>query len=1008
MSFDQSKFQLRGDSSAGGAQSAQTKLQNEATEHTLAGCAIGAVRDLIPGMKGSAQSNDQIAHIAADTVASLPMVKTMVGGVIRASMLIDPYKGWESNATSFGLNFVEGAALNKVSKMAMPESGFSQLVTSKLGTGLGSEAVTHLTVGLGFGAVRTGFNADSWKDNQGNFSLASGAENLIKGSATGALVNLPAGMVGFRVARASSLALESSAFSPRMASVISGVGSGYAAGGVFGGLDAVMAGKSFVDVLKGVNEGGMIGAATGGFMGSFDGTRLLNTRVNGNGLTTHEATVTPSGAEVASKPGRPINSVEAEVPPQAAKRGRDASRDQVREMTGDRAKDAAQDRGDAVEPQTSKGRDKVFYPANDEHFVLADGQYEALTIKPFEIPRIEDIAHRLTRVEVKSEPYKVFDADTQGPWTNYDEYASRSLKTHEQDFRIYQVDGGKAEIALPEAYAKQLDAVRDLRIKAEQRSVLDDLPRGHDIAVMTMVKDNNANLFRSYFDAEQTSQVLPIIWARIKLAEHPLGTRALPEDFVSLLDEVPTTNNIKRLNIWDSPSPLDAWHGQEHGSTDFKAAATALESQGRIDFFKTNRTDRGSSSFRDILRGSFFHEHSHLVPPRDNTYDQASLLEKDGYYTTEYSKTDNGERWAEDRAKAFLHPDVDKFLEFAQEAPLRSVVIAHELRRQLDAAPQEQHSVYSQQMWERVKFVEDQVLPYARQELTWHLGSKNQDQQNAALRLLERFGKSDQAEPLMRAAAGSSDVDFRRRAFDTAVQLHSRDPVAQFDYVWEQGIANPSLRDLAVNRLRRYGTTDERASSYANLLNYIGNNDLTGLAKQVSRMQTDEGSQLAYDYAMNMGRNLKGYQRAVAISALEEVPSLRLRALATLANQPPEYIAPAVKKFVNDNDPEVAQAAREVLKGVELRTTIQEVNNVLDHGGTVKPRLLEALGASGDSDAIPSLLQIVTRGPESTRSLAVDELSRFDPNVVRYYTRLARKDLSVDQAKHLELVKNRK
>jgi HEAT repeat protein len=349
---------------------------------------------------------------------------------------------------------------------------------------------------------------------------------------------------------------------------------------------------------------------------------------------------------------------------------------------------------------------------------------------------------------------------------------------------------------------------------------------------------------------------------------------------------------------------------------------------------------------------------------------------------------------------------VDKFLEYVQEAPLRSVVIAHELRRQLESAPQDVQSVYSQQMWDRVKFTEQQVTPYARQELTWHLDSKNLDQQNAAVRLLERFGSKEQAEPLIKAAAASTDADFRRRAFDTATQLHSLDPAAQFDFVWEQGIANPSLRDLAVNRLRRYGQVDERASSYASLLDSIGKNDLSALARQVSRMQTDAGSELAYDYAMNMGRSLKGYQRAVALSALEEVPSLRLRALATLANQPPDYIAPTVKKFINDNNPEVAKAAREVLKGVELRTTIQEVNNILDRGGTVKPSQLEALGGSGDSNAIPSLLQIMTRGPESTRALAMDELARFDPNVVKYYARLARKGLPVEQAKHLDLVMN--
>ncbi|RTL40120.1 MAG: HEAT repeat domain-containing protein [Candidatus Melainabacteria bacterium] len=1017
MSFDKSNFLLKGES-ASGSQSAQNRLQDEATEHTIAGSLIGAVRDVIPGLHGTAQSNDQIAHIAADTVASLPMVKTVTGGAIRAVMLIDPTKSAESNAAYFSLNFVEGAALNKVSKMAMPDSGFSQLLSSKLGTGLTSEAATHLTVGLGFGAIRTGFNPDSWKDGQGNFSLATGAENLVKGSATGALVNLPAGMIGFRVARASSLALENSALSPRMASVLSGVGSGYAAGGVFGGVDAVLAGKSFTDVLKGVNEGGIIGAATGGFMGSFDPARLVNSTAPKNfggtetvkttpfegPLVSRESAVNASAAAGPTELVRPVTAKPEAVKPEAVKP--EAVKPEAAAVNGDQHLQAIKSKSDAVEPRDANPRDKIAYPANDEHFVLGEGQYEALTIKPFEIPRVEDVQHRLTSFQVKPETYRTFDPESKGPWKDSTDFANSSLKTAQQDFRIYKVDGGKTEIAVPESYARQLDEVRALRIKAEKPSVLDDLPPGHHLSVQQMVKDNNTGLFRSYFNAEETQQVLPVIWARIKLGEHPLGNRALPEDFVSLMDELPTTNNIKRLTIWDSRSPYDNWFAQEHSTPNFKAAATATESEGKMDFFQTERADRVHSPFRGVVRGSIFHEHGHLVPPRDNLYDTASLLEKEGFYPTAYSKMNNSERWAEDRSKAFLHPDVDKFLEFAQEAPVRSAVIAHELRQQLEAVPPEQQSVYAQQMWDRVKFTEQQVLPYARQEMVAQLGAKDVEVQSGAIRLLERFGTKSDSEALMQAAATAKDQNVRRRAFDVAIQLHSRDPVEQFEYVWKQGVENPKVSDLAETRLRYYGLVDERASSYARLLHHVRKNDLAGLAIQVTRMQTNEGANLAYDFAMNMGRHVQGYQRAVALSALEEVPSLRLRALNTLANQQPEYIAPVVRKFINDSDPEVAQSARDVLKGVELRSNIQEVNDVLDHGGAVKPNVVEALGNSGDSKAIPSLLQIMTRGPESTRALAVDELAKFDPNIIRFYARLARKDLTIDQARRLDLITN--
>ncbi len=65
-----------------------------------------------------------------------------------------------------------------------------------------------------------------------------------------------------------------------------------------------MAGKSFTDVLKGINEGGIIGAASGGLMGSFDGTRLINSPTNpksGNFSETHNGALFRT-SEFASKP----------------------------------------------------------------------------------------------------------------------------------------------------------------------------------------------------------------------------------------------------------------------------------------------------------------------------------------------------------------------------------------------------------------------------------------------------------------------------------------------------------------------------------------------------------------------------------------------------------------------------------------------------------------------------------------------------------------------------------
>ncbi len=93
--------------------------------------------------------------------------------------------------------------------------------------------------------------------------------------------------------------------------------------------------------------------------------------------------------------------------------------------------------------------------------------------------------------------------------------------------------------------------------------------------------------FAAITNEQEASQILPVVWARIKLAEHPFGNRALPEDFVTLMDELPTTNNVRRLNLWDGRNAYDAWHEQEFKTPGFRAAATALESEGQDQFLSS-------------------------------------------------------------------------------------------------------------------------------------------------------------------------------------------------------------------------------------------------------------------------------------------------------------------------------------------------------------------------------------------------------------------------------------
>ena len=82
-------------------------------EATVGGTVVGFVRDLLdrsptPGFiqDSRARSNDEIAHIAADTAAFLPSLKWTAGGAIRAALLLDPHLGLSGNLAGFGKNFL--------------------------------------------------------------------------------------------------------------------------------------------------------------------------------------------------------------------------------------------------------------------------------------------------------------------------------------------------------------------------------------------------------------------------------------------------------------------------------------------------------------------------------------------------------------------------------------------------------------------------------------------------------------------------------------------------------------------------------------------------------------------------------------------------------------------------------------------------------------------------------------------------------------------------------------
>lgn len=234
-------------------------------EKTLAARALGFVEEAImPSKTGEQRAvragrNEFVAEIIADTVAMLPCTKWYVAGGFRSLFLSSSDKG----VTGAGLDFVQGAALNKVARLAMPGSRMTTLF-EKIENKAMREVATHATVGLGFGLASTGFRPESWHDKNGEFSISAGVTNVGSAGLLGAFINVPAGAIGSRIGKMTLNSSLSRKFALDDAYVLSNVTAGTTGGIIFGGVDALAHGRP---VWESMLTGGFVGGFTGGTIG---------------------------------------------------------------------------------------------------------------------------------------------------------------------------------------------------------------------------------------------------------------------------------------------------------------------------------------------------------------------------------------------------------------------------------------------------------------------------------------------------------------------------------------------------------------------------------------------------------------------------------------------------------------------------------------------------------------------------------------------------------------------
>ncbi len=916
---------------------------------------IGALRDLAssssnePGSakQARARSNDRIVEIAADTAAFLPSFKLAGAGLLRSVLLSDPGRSLSGNGWLFGKNFLEGAALNKVGKLGAADGMLARSLSAKFGAGLTVETATHLTVGAGMGIVKTGFNQRAWTDKSGEVSLVAGLESLAKSGGIGALTNLPAGFIGTRISRGAAASAAEGRISERAANLVAGWGSGYASGSVFGGIDAIVAGKGLTGILANMNEGGLVGGFTGAFVHGHELNRSIRL------AQAHRVVSSPIENKLnlaverspVAKPDRPAGS-----------------------------------RAEAVVARRSSAEIE---------------QHLKMEISPERDIPLEKLTNRLSYYRSR-EPMSYERQTSKTRFQSWDDFAANAMITRETATRVYRVDTLATDIVVPEAYARRLDSVRSLRLQAEQRVT----------------------------EHSTTAELGRVAQAKLALKSDPYANRMLPEDFIPLLEALPEPNLVKRLVLLDERNPQDRWYRQIYREN-FESAASAGQN-GQVTFYVKER-DRPGAEW--VGRGEMGHEWSHLLKSKlaaeSQLFDLACQIEsaeRGGYFSRDYARAvlvahqPHEENWAVHLGERFLHADADIFASSVEQMPLRAVVMARAVSRSLAKVAESERSPYHGQYWERVSFVERNILPKAQQMLAETATGADTSVRLNSIKLLGSFGNQTHGGILKQIAGESGDPKLAGAAYESVVKLR-RSKEDRIELLVELSQRRSKVQAQALKDL---GEISPQYEEFAKVLAGSGSSgdmiklidrmpDLQGRRLAIAealRLSKERGSltslqslmekdslpaairQEAFDAAMHLLRSKPDQKVAVSLNVLALHPELRVRALDQLKAYPVPEIAGRVERYINDTNQEVAMRAQQIVRGERQNSQFTSLLARLDLGSPAE-RLAAAreLGASKDIRAVRPLLRSAATGDLQFAAAVTRALKGFAPELVKFEAR---------------------
>lgn len=967
-------------------------LVGDRKERTLAGAVVGRVRDAFSGELTEqekvkrAEGNDFVGTIAADTVAMMSK-RAMVGGLARATLMADT----KGDARDFALGFVkdglEGVGLNYIGKIAQPGSRAYNFVGNRFGVGLKQEVTLHAGTGALFGALKAGSDPNAWRDQNGHFSFQSGFNNLTDwkkiGTATisGAVINVPAGMIGMRLAKSSTLSVANRTGSETFGRVTGGVISGAGSGGVFGGLDGVIQGKSLAEIGHSTWDGMLVGAATGGVMTGWHSFR----------------------------PGKqaPVPGDTAETP----------AKKQVQE-----ALPATSEKKLGVVSQPS--REKITHMLEDsltpEQLNRAFEVYDQIAYNPSIKLGVRDLNKLLIQQPSTELPVRRVKNDPNMPETFATEAEFLQwTEVQKEPARVYQIQGTPTKVIIPEAYAKKLDAIRELRVWAETDAPSFDNLEGTQRRVLQKhAMEGKMDLMQAVF-GEKADNIARIIKARVDVTMGE-NSRALPEDFIQAIKSLPDPRLVKELIIMDEPDYSNRYvrTGEKPG---LPTAANAREN-GTITFFEAyNGQPKGTTSLSSVQK-FFSHEWAHLLKfkmkEHSALFNEAAELET-GFYSREYAKRQypdhpnlkHHENWAVHLGEELLMPDADGFFITANAAPIRTTLMAKAWLESLIPGNREvmthpgdfvsriqeipQRVVKGDVHAARLKYIAEEVVPVARRNLLEHLqnGSPN-DQQRAAM-ILGRVGDPADIPAMTEAFNNSTDMRLRKNLFQSMVNISALTPESRLGFLVKHAGEGQPLREEAMSALANYNHPE--AFAYHEVLRLSASErNIPQLMDFMSKTPVAGARQMAFDNVVKLAKTgpyADAFLEKFLVRVLRYQPELRIQALNEAVKHPTLELELEVLKLQRGSNAEVVDRAKQVSAEIKMARTLEQLKSWASGSDeSLKYKAIQDLAWANDNRAIPVLLEVVGSGHPKWSNEAIGALQHYSPNMIQAYAHQLQRD----------------